>query len=145
VSDTPSAVKSDRASGFFANLLRPASSQPADAPAKFETAAAEPPSATASLVTEAAPISQKVFEIGTDGQLPIIVDPTLAEPARPAPSPPAVATPVAAETSTGAGFGGFIHPRRLHGLLLGVTTYEIWSAQRPLPSDSKGMRSPRSR
>ena len=31
------------------------------------------------------------------------------------------------------GFGGFIHPRRLHGLLLGVTTYEVWNAQRPLP------------
>jgi catechol 2,3-dioxygenase-like lactoylglutathione lyase family enzyme len=31
------------------------------------------------------------------------------------------------------GFGGFIHPRRLHGLLLGVTTYEIWNKQRPLP------------
>jgi hypothetical protein len=32
------------------------------------------------------------------------------------------------------GFGGFIHPRRLHGLLLGVTTYEIWNPQRPLPA-----------
>ncbi len=32
-----------------------------------------------------------------------------------------------------AGFGGFIHPRRLHGLLLGVTTFEIWNRQRPLP------------
>jgi catechol 2,3-dioxygenase-like lactoylglutathione lyase family enzyme len=32
-----------------------------------------------------------------------------------------------------AGFGGFIHPRRLHGLLLGVTTYELWSRHRPLP------------
>jgi catechol 2,3-dioxygenase-like lactoylglutathione lyase family enzyme len=32
-----------------------------------------------------------------------------------------------------ASFGGFIHPRRLHGLLLGVTTFENWNAQRPLP------------
>jgi hypothetical protein len=33
----------------------------------------------------------------------------------------------------GAEFGGFIHPRRTHGLLLGLTTYERWNARRPLP------------
>lgn len=42
-------------------------------------------------------------------------------------------------TSTGPGwdgtdFGGFIHPSRLHGLLLGLTSYEIWNARRPLPA-----------
>jgi hypothetical protein len=42
-------------------------------------------------------------------------------------------------TSTGSGwdgtdFGGFIHPRRLHGLLLGLTSYERWNARRPLPA-----------
>ena len=41
-------------------------------------------------------------------------------------------------TSTGDGwqgtdFGGFIHPRRLHGLLLGLVTYRSWDARRPLP------------
>ncbi len=41
-------------------------------------------------------------------------------------------------TSTGPGwdgtdFGGFIHPRRLHGLLVGLVTYEGWNARRPLP------------
>jgi hypothetical protein len=41
--------------------------------------------------------------------------------------------------STGPGLdptmqgGGFIHPLRTHGLLLGMTTYEIWNANRPLP------------
>jgi hypothetical protein len=33
----------------------------------------------------------------------------------------------------GSDFGGFIHPLRLHGLLLGLTTYRTWNAQRPLP------------
>jgi catechol 2,3-dioxygenase-like lactoylglutathione lyase family enzyme len=33
----------------------------------------------------------------------------------------------------GTDFGGFIHPSRLHGLLLGLTSYEIWNARRPLP------------
>ena len=42
-------------------------------------------------------------------------------------------------TATGSGwegtdFGGFIHPRRLHGLLLGLTTYRVWNARRPLPA-----------
>ncbi len=47
-------------------------------------------------------------------------------------------------TSTGPGwdgsdnFGGFIHPLRLHGLLLGLTTFERWNAQRPLPGRSGG-------
>ena len=41
-------------------------------------------------------------------------------------------------TSTGSGwdgadFGGFIHPRRLHGLLRGLTSYERGNARRPLP------------
>lgn len=44
-------------------------------------------------------------------------------------------------TSTGPGwdgmsdgdFGGFIHPLRLHGLLLGLTSYAHWNARRPLP------------
>ena len=44
-------------------------------------------------------------------------------------------------TATGSGwegtdFGGFIHPRRLHGLLLGLTSYERWNARRPLPPES---------
>ena len=34
---------------------------------------------------------------------------------------------------TGAGFGGFIHPRRLHGLLVGLVTYQDWNKTRPLP------------
>jgi catechol 2,3-dioxygenase-like lactoylglutathione lyase family enzyme len=43
-------------------------------------------------------------------------------------------------TSSGPGwdgrdFGGFIHPMRLHGLLLGLVTYERWNARRPLPDD----------
>jgi catechol 2,3-dioxygenase-like lactoylglutathione lyase family enzyme len=33
----------------------------------------------------------------------------------------------------GTDFGGFIHPRRTHGLLLGLVTYENWNANRPLP------------
>ena len=33
----------------------------------------------------------------------------------------------------GAEFGGFIHPKRLHGLLLGLVSYENWNANRPLP------------
>jgi hypothetical protein len=36
----------------------------------------------------------------------------------------------------GADFGGFIHPGRLHGLLLGLVTYERWNATRPLPDSS---------
>jgi catechol 2,3-dioxygenase-like lactoylglutathione lyase family enzyme len=41
-------------------------------------------------------------------------------------------------TSTGPGwdptdFGGFIHPLRLHGLLLALVTYEDWDSRRPLP------------
>jgi hypothetical protein len=41
-------------------------------------------------------------------------------------------------TATGSGwqgtdFGGFIHPKRLHGLLLGLVSYENWNARRPLP------------
>ncbi len=41
-------------------------------------------------------------------------------------------------TSTGPGwdpteFGGFIHPLRLHGLLVALVTYENWNANRPLP------------
>ncbi|MBW2279915.1 MAG: VOC family protein [Deltaproteobacteria bacterium] len=36
----------------------------------------------------------------------------------------------------GADFGGFIHPRRLHGLLLGLVTYENWNARRPLPGSA---------
>ncbi len=41
-------------------------------------------------------------------------------------------------TSSGPGwqgtdFGGFIHPRRLGGLLLGLVTFEGWNAHRPLP------------
>lgn len=41
-------------------------------------------------------------------------------------------------TSTGPGwdgtdFGGFIHPRRLHGLLVGLVGYRDWNARRPLP------------
>lgn len=46
-------------------------------------------------------------------------------------------------TSTGPGwdgndaeFGGFIHPLRLHGLLLGLTSYARWNARRPLPAAS---------
>ena len=33
----------------------------------------------------------------------------------------------------GTDFGGFIHPRRLHGLLLGLVSYENWNSRRPLP------------
>lgn len=33
----------------------------------------------------------------------------------------------------GTDFGGFIHPRRTHGLLLGLVSYENWNARRPLP------------
>jgi hypothetical protein len=41
-------------------------------------------------------------------------------------------------TSTGPGwdgtdFGGFIHPLRLHGLLLALVEYEDWDRRRPLP------------
>jgi hypothetical protein len=41
-------------------------------------------------------------------------------------------------TATGDGwqgtdFGGFIHPKRLHGLLLALVTYKDWNARRPLP------------
>lgn len=44
-------------------------------------------------------------------------------------------------TSTGNGwqgtdFGGFIHPKRLHGLLLGLVTYESWNVRRPLPDQT---------
>jgi catechol 2,3-dioxygenase-like lactoylglutathione lyase family enzyme len=41
-----------------------------------------------------------------------------------------------------SGFGGFIHPRRLHGLLVGVTTYARWNAQRPLPSPDQAPAGP---
>lgn len=34
---------------------------------------------------------------------------------------------------TGTDFGGFIHPKRLHGLLIGLVTYKRWNSQRPLP------------
>lgn len=34
---------------------------------------------------------------------------------------------------TGTDFGGFIHPRRLHGLLVGLVTYADWNSRRPLP------------
>lgn len=34
---------------------------------------------------------------------------------------------------TGTTFGGFIHPRRLHGLLVGLVTYDNWNKNRPLP------------
>jgi hypothetical protein len=37
----------------------------------------------------------------------------------------------------GTSFGGFIHPRRLHGLLLGHVTYENWNAHRPLPGKER--------
>ena len=41
-------------------------------------------------------------------------------------------------TSTGPGwsgteFGGFIHPKRLHGLLIGLVGYADWNTRRPLP------------
>lgn len=41
-------------------------------------------------------------------------------------------------TSTGKGwsgtdYGGFIHPKRLHGLLIGLVTYKDWNTRRPLP------------
>ncbi len=41
-------------------------------------------------------------------------------------------------TATGDGwqgtdFGGFIHPKRLHGLLLGLVSFEHWNSRRPLP------------
>ncbi len=41
-------------------------------------------------------------------------------------------------TSTGPGwdptdFGGFIHPIRLHGLLLALLPYDFWNKRRPLP------------
>ena len=41
-------------------------------------------------------------------------------------------------TATGDGwqgtdFGGFIHPKRLHGLLLGLVSFDHWNSQRPLP------------
>jgi hypothetical protein len=41
-------------------------------------------------------------------------------------------------TSTGTGwtgteFGGFIHPKRLHGLLVGLVNYSDWNSKRPLP------------
>ncbi len=44
-------------------------------------------------------------------------------------------------TSTGDGwqgteFGGFIHPKRLHGLLLGLVSYENWNDRRPLPDQT---------
>ena len=34
---------------------------------------------------------------------------------------------------SGTSFGGFIHPRRLHGLLVGLVTYDNWNENRPLP------------
>ena len=34
----------------------------------------------------------------------------------------------------GTDFGGFIHPRRLCGLLVGLVSYENWNARRPLPA-----------
>jgi len=34
---------------------------------------------------------------------------------------------------TGTEFGGFIHPKRLHGLLVGLVTYSDWNSKRPLP------------
>jgi len=45
-------------------------------------------------------------------------------------------------TATGGGwdgtsFGGFVHPRRLGGLLAGVVSYEHWNAQRPLPDGDR--------
>ena len=44
-------------------------------------------------------------------------------------------------TATGPGWDGretvgFIHPRRLHGLLVGLVPYEEWNARRPLPPRS---------
>ena len=43
-------------------------------------------------------------------------------------------------TRTGAGWEGegivgFIHPKRLHGLLLGLVPYDDWNARRPLPEN----------
>ena len=45
-------------------------------------------------------------------------------------------------TATGNGwqgtdFGGFIHPKRLHGLLLALVRYEDWNARRPLPEEKQ--------
>jgi len=37
------------------------------------------------------------------------------------------------DRAAGQAFGGFIHPLRLHGLLLGMTGYDVWNARRPLP------------
>ena len=36
----------------------------------------------------------------------------------------------------GTRFGGFIHPRRTHGLLIGLVTYENWNRTRPLPESA---------
>ena len=36
----------------------------------------------------------------------------------------------------GTRFGGFIHPRRTHGLLIGLVTYENWIRTRPLPESA---------
>ena len=38
---------------------------------------------------------------------------------------------------SGTEFGGFIHPRRLHGLLIALVTYDNWNAKRPLPGGSR--------
>ena len=35
---------------------------------------------------------------------------------------------------SGTEFGGFIHPKRLHGLLIGLVEYDHWNAKRPLPA-----------
>jgi hypothetical protein len=37
---------------------------------------------------------------------------------------------------TGTEFGGFIHPKRLHGLLVGLVTYDDWNSKRPLPEQA---------
>lgn len=37
---------------------------------------------------------------------------------------------------TGTDFGGFIHPKRLHGLLVGLVTYDDWNSKRPLPESA---------
>jgi hypothetical protein len=37
---------------------------------------------------------------------------------------------------TGTEFGGFIHPKRLHGLLVGLVTYSDWNSKRPLPESA---------
>lgn len=36
----------------------------------------------------------------------------------------------------GMGFGGFIHPGRLQGVLPGLVTCETWNGRRPLPDQT---------